>query len=203
MAKQEQVIRKPENLHPVDALHVIKEKMLHPWAFGSCAQHIPGECQGCLAYDACERITKGTGRPVNGGVRTVKAGGLVREDVMTCYGYWSLKESKEQEGILMDWIAEEGEEITIRGSKPINTLPNGRPAPGTAYEDFFDVLVVPAFKGVNEDPNMIKAAYQAAIFQKHHEKKKQEKREAAMAPPAGSVVPGETSDDTAGKPKRR
>ena len=202
MAKpQAPVTRRPENLHPVDALSVLNQKMLHPWAYGSCAPHVPGECQGCPAFDDCERSTKGTGRPVNGGVRISKQGGLVREDVMTCYGYWSQKESKEKEGILLDWIAEEGEEITIRGSRPLNRLPNGQPSPNTAYEDFYEVKEVPEFKGIAANPKLIGAAYQAALFQKHHEKKKQEKRDQTMAPPPGSVVPGETSADE--KPKRR
>ena len=207
MIQEKQVIIKPENVLPVASLQELRERMLDPRAYGSCAKSIPGECIGCPAFARCERPDKGKGRPVNGGVRITKSdarGGGIREDVMACFVYWQRKDAEESTGSLWDWIADEGQEITIRGSEPSRKDAAGNPLPGSGYQDTFKAITVPQFLGLNENKKLVQAAYQAAIMKKHHEKKRLEMREAAMAPPAGSIVNGETvGDDTAGKPKRR
>jgi hypothetical protein len=199
------VIR-PENIMPVDALHVLQEKMLDPRAYGSCSMHVQGKCLGCPAFDTCEEPEKGSKRPENYGVRIVKSasrGGGIREDVMACFAYWRQKEGQEAAGALMDIVAREGEEITIRISKPTVLDAKGVRVPGTPYEDSFDTIKVPEFKGIDKNLRLVNDAYRATIFQKHHEKERAEKRREAMAPPAGSVPTETPGDDTAGKPKRR
>lgn len=204
MIQEKQVVIRPENVNPVDSLRVLQEKMLDPRAYGSCAQSVPGKCLGCPAFDTCEEAEKGSVRPQNYGVRMVKnasRGGGVREDVMACFVYWRMKPGQEASGALMDIVAREGEEITVRVSKPTVVDAKGLRVPNTPYEDSFDVIKVPEFQGIDKSTRLVNDAYRAKVFQKHHEKERAAKRAEAMAPPAGSVMPGEPGDDA--KPKRR
>ena len=207
MAQEKAVVLKAENMMPIGSLKMLREKMLDLRAYGSCSKSIPGECLGCPAFERCEFPDKGEGRPRNGGVRIVKSdarGGGMREDIMPCFVYWARKDGEEASGSLWDWFAEEGESVTVRGSKPMRKDANGVPMPNTAYEDFIETKDIPEFKGLANDLRLVEAAYRAEIFRKHHEKQRAAKREAAMAPPAGSIATETPSgDDTAGKPKRR
>lgn len=206
MVQEKQVVIRPENQMPVDSLAAIKSKMLDPRAYGSCAKHIPGACLGCPAFDRCEEADKGDGRPRNYGVRMVKSvsrGGGIREDVMPCYVYWARKDAEEAAGSIWDNVASEGDEITIKITEPLRKDPNGVPLPGTPYRDGFKTITVPEFETIDKNLRLVNDAYRSKIMQAHHEKKKRELRESVMAPPAGTITVETTSDDTAGKPKRR
>lgn len=204
MAQEKQVVLKAENIMPVDSLANLQKKMLDPRAYGSCAQSVPGKCLGCPVFERCEFPDKGEGRPRNGGCRVIKKDGGIRETVMACFTYWRQKDNLEASGHLLEWVADEGDEITVRVTKPLRVDVNGVPIPGTTYRDDFDTIKVSEFPTIDKNLNLVNDAYRSEIMQKHHAKKRAEQREAAMAPPAGSIVTETASgDETAGKPKRR
>jgi len=175
MAQEKTVIIKDENVNPVDALHVLQEKMLDPRAYGSCSLPKQGECLGCRSFGRCEEPTKGEGQPFVYGTRRIKSkerGGGTREVVEPCFIYWAAKDAADASGDVYKIVARAGQSILEKGSEPLFTVPNPRdashplPAKDTPYIDVVTERVIPEWQGIDKSERLIGAAYASAILQK-------------------------------------
>lgn len=202
MAGEKVIIIKDENVNPVDALHVLQEKMLDPRAYGSCSMTIPGKCLGCRAFPACEESTKGEGPPMYYGTRLIKSpeqGGGVREAITPCYVYWQRKEQTEASGAIWRIIARAGGTIVEKRSEAINTIPNPRdpehplPAPGTLYRDVIVEATVPEWDGIDKNLKLLNSAYAAAVMKREVEERKERREADALRQAAPVGVPADAT----------
>lgn len=200
---------------PVAPLQELVKRKLDPEVWGSCGARVktPG---GKIVVIGCEHHTVSEGPscafpfkdkgPKNGGVLIVAApgtGGTMREVCMTCHTYLSMKPNHELRGGIMDWIKEEGEIISVKGSERIEAA---RPEAG--YRDVVRQEEIPVHKHLDDNLEMVNAAYESKLREEHAQRQRLKHMASVMGQ---DEVTGERTDvhvpdegnPDAGKPNRR
>lgn len=216
---QAKVVKDPRPVAPLAELH---NRRLDPETYGACgAPVIKNEklvVIGCRHHETCPFAFKHTPSntlplkeqgPRNGGVRIVSipsVGGSMREVQMTCHGYLDRKPQHELRGGFMDWIAEQGEEITTKGSERVDPA-----RPELGYKDVIRNEVVNAHPHIDGDIGKVNAAYEAQIRARHAAERRRRYEESVMGQsdqtgeridvhPTGTT---EQATHEPGRPKRR
>ena len=200
---------------PVAPLSELVKRKLDPEIWGSCGARVKS-AGGRIVVIGCEHHTVDDGiscefpfkdnGPKNGGVLIVAppgTGGTMREVCMTCHTYLSLKPNHELRGGIMDWVKEEGEEISVKGSEKNDPL-----KPEAGYKDVVRQEVIPVHKHLDDNLEMVNAAYESKLREEHANRQRQKHIAKVMGQDA---VTGERTDvhtpegleADAGKPNRR
>ena len=127
---------------------------ISPAIYRSCSPQTQGANAGCQWWSRCDFIYKGLhqfdeegnqiGGPHNHGIYYVAPSGNQLQLVLSCFQFWQGVVDVRQSGGVYEVVADEGEEILIKGTKavPVNPL---QPAGRQRAESFVRNELVPTF----------------------------------------------------------
>jgi hypothetical protein len=157
-------------------------------SYRSCSMPDPGKNAGCEFFAGCDMPYKGLpgvdaegktiGGPHNHGIYYVAPSGASLQDVRSCFQYFQLAPETIQSGGVYEIIADEGEEIIIKGTEvvPVNA---SNPGGKQRSKPFMRPELVPAFprpKDVFHDK-----AYELKVREVISVREKRKRREGALA----------------------
>lgn len=184
MAPQQQIKNKP--FGTLEELAAFPEGPLSPRLYGSCSEPISGQNVGCKEWQTCTLHHRGKSGPRNGGVRLVKIhpatrGRVIVQTIMDCTCFAFMKPQIEGNGGVAEWVAEEGEEIKVRGSEPHDEIIPGEPG-RRIYEDKLQTKVVKAFPRPAENKELVDEQFASEIIADAKKARDKERSDNALRP---------------------
>jgi hypothetical protein len=148
----------PRALEPTGTVQELEELNLPTETYRSCAEPSPDrKVAGCAFWNICQMPYKGLhqidedGRQVGGphhhGVYIVAPSGAALQDVRSCFQYIQLAPETIQSGGVFEIIADEGEEIVVKGTRAV---PVAKGSSKLRAEPFTKTEAVPYFKRPSE-----------------------------------------------------
>lgn len=164
---------------PQGTLEELREAGLNPLEWGSCAAQVYGEVMGC-PFHSRNRQGKGGGcpwrdRPKYGAIQVLqindKGMGAERKVLVTCFDYLLMKPQIESNNGVVKWIADEGEVVMLRGTKPLPIQPGQAVA---VHEDCEHETIVPPYPKVREKFAMTARVMEARVKRIEEKRERQE-----------------------------